>query len=56
MPPPDVGASSELFVEFPLGSWSFKARIVEAAPSMAEDKRSLSNHSPTVVGAWVPLG
>ena len=30
MPRPDAGASPELFVEFPIASWSFTARIVEA--------------------------
>ena len=28
--PPDVGASAELLVEFPIASWSFEARFVEA--------------------------
>jgi hypothetical protein len=28
--PPDVGASGELFVEFPIASWSLEARFVEA--------------------------
>ena len=38
MPRPDAGASPELFVEFPIASWSFTARIVEAGTEHGQEQ------------------
>jgi hypothetical protein len=48
--PPDVGAAPELFVEFPIKSWSFEARIVEAGTDHGREQTVLLEPQPD--GRW----
>ena len=54
--PPDVGASAELTVEFPLDSWSFEARFVEVGSEHGREQTVPLEPRPE--GRWrlVPAG